>query len=913
MSSELTAFTGIGGIATALSLGRRGHHVTILESAPKLMEVGAGIQVSPNMGRLLDRWGVSYREKATLLEQIDIRRWQDGSLLACIPCNPAHGDQLTIHRADLHNALIDKALSLPNVKLLVNSHVVDVNFNRTEVVLADGRILRGDVVLAADGIKSNIRPKLLEDNTIKVEATGDAAYRIILSREEMLSHPLLKEMIDQSRATRWIGPGRHIVAYPLRNHELFNVVLLHPDRGTVDDMWTIKGSKKDMIDDYAGWDSRVTEIIANVHDDAVMEWKLNLYPPLRTWVKESVALLGDACHPMLPYVAQGAAQAVEDAGALGAILSTISSKQEIPVALEAYQRSRKARAEQVQQSGKLNRVALHLPDGPEQQQRDEMFRLAMKGSSESPDRWVDEKTRKILWEHDAEEAALRTWQGSLQVLFGHRASHFWLAGEIPPLTSWYSPVLRWFCYEKVQVSASRCLRLHSSMGSTSIDHTSSTIPFLLGTTSVNLIASTMPRRDNPPDLPNTPAKGISYFAPEQDPPAGTAASPQSDGSIPPKLFQPLTIRGVKFHNRIGLSPLCQYSAQDGHMTDWHIAHLGGIAMRGPGFLMVEATSVTPEGRITPEDVGLWQDSQIEPLRRTIEFVHSQNQVIGVQIAHAGRKASTVAPWLSMGDTALEKNGGWPNAVVGPSDIPFSDSFPLPKAMTKQDIEDLKKAWVAAVKRAVKAGADFVEIHGAHGYLLSSFMSPLSNNRTDEYGGSFENRIRLTLEIAQLTREVVGPNYPVFLRISATEWVEESLAGQPSWTVEESVKLAKALVDQGAIDLLDVSSGGNNSAQKIKGGPAFQSPFAIAIKKAVGDKLLVGTVGTITNAKLANKLLEEDGLDFALVGRSFQKNPSLVWTWAEELDLEVSAANQIRWGFSHRGASTKFLKKPSSSL
>ncbi|KAI7976635.1 hypothetical protein EIK77_009866 [Talaromyces pinophilus] len=423
----------------------------------------------------------------------------------------------------------------------------------------------------------------------------------------------------------------------------------------------------------------------------------------------------------------------------------------------------------------------------------------------------------------------------------------------------------------------------------------------------------MPRRDNPPDLPNTPAKGISYFAPEQDPPAGTAASPQSDGSIPPKLFQPLTIRGVKFHNRIGLSPLCQYSAQDGHMTDWHIAHLGGIAMRGPGFLMVEATSVTPEGRITPEDVGLWQDSQIEPLRRTIEFVHSQNQVIGVQIAHAGRKASTVAPWLSMGDTALEKNGGWPNAVVGPSDIPFSDSFPLPKAMTKQDIEDLKKAWVAAVKRAVKAGADFVEIHGAHGYLLSSFMSPLSNNRTDEYGGSFENRIRLTLEIAQLTREVVGPNYPVFLRISATEWVEESLAGQPSWTVEESVKLAKALVDQGAIDLLDVSSGGNNSAQKIKGGPAFQSPFAIAIKKAVGDKLLVGTVGTITNAKLANKLLEEDGLDFALVGRSFQKNPSLVWTWAEELDLEVSAANQIRWGFSHRGASTKFLKKPSSSL
>lgn len=234
-----------------------------------------------------------------MLEQIDIRRWQDGRLLACIPCNPAHGDQLTIHRADLHNALIDKALSLPNVELLVNSHVVDVDFNKTHVVLADGRLIAGDVVLAADGIKSVIRPKLLNDNTIKVQATGDAAYRVILSRSEMLAHPNLREMIDQPRATRWIGPGRHIVAYPLRNNELFNVVLLHPDRGTVDDLWTIKGSKQDMINDYAGWDEKVTNIIANVQDDAVMEWKLNLYPPLKTWVKGSIALLGDACHPML--------------------------------------------------------------------------------------------------------------------------------------------------------------------------------------------------------------------------------------------------------------------------------------------------------------------------------------------------------------------------------------------------------------------------------------------------------------------------------------------------------------------------------------------------------------------------------------------------------------------------------------
>ncbi|KAL1966958.1 hypothetical protein VTN77DRAFT_3702 [Rasamsonia byssochlamydoides] len=422
----------------------------------------------------------------------------------------------------------------------------------------------------------------------------------------------------------------------------------------------------------------------------------------------------------------------------------------------------------------------------------------------------------------------------------------------------------------------------------------------------------MSARANVFDIENKPAKGISYFTPAQEPPAGTAANPQSDGSQPPKLFQPLTIRGLTFHNRIGLSPLCQYSAQDGHMTDWHLAHLGGIAQRGPGFLIVEATAVTPEGRITPQDLGLWKDSQIEPFRRVIEFVHSQNQLIGVQIAHAGRKASTVAPWLSMGDLATEKVGGWPDNVKAPSDIPFSERFPQPHAMTKQDIEDFKQAWVAAVKRAIKAGADFIEIHNAHGYLLFSFLSPVSNKRTDEYGGSFENRIRLTLEIAQLTREAVGPNVPVFLRVSATEWLEESMPDEPSWRSEDTVRLAQILAEKGDIDLLDISTGGNHPAQKIRGAPAFQAPFAIAVKKAVGDKLAVGSVGMINSGKLANKLLEEDGLDVVLVGRGFQKNPGLVWAWADELDLEISMANQIRWGFSHRGESVYLPKRSGRS-
>ncbi|KAJ9293906.1 hypothetical protein DTO271G3_7282 [Paecilomyces variotii] len=419
----------------------------------------------------------------------------------------------------------------------------------------------------------------------------------------------------------------------------------------------------------------------------------------------------------------------------------------------------------------------------------------------------------------------------------------------------------------------------------------------------------MSARSQVPDIINKAAPGVSYFTPAQEPPAGTAADPQSDGTKPPKLFQPLKLRGLTLHNRIGLSPLCQYSAQDGHMTDWHLAHLGGIAQRGPGLLMIEATSVVPEGRITPNDVGLWKDSQIEPMRRVIEFIHSQNQIVGVQIAHAGRKASTVAPWLSMGDLATEKAGGWPDNVKGPSDIPFTDRFPQPKAMTKQDIEELKTAWEAAVKRAIKAGADFIEIHNAHGYLLNSFLSPQSNNRTDEYGGSFENRIRLTLEIAEITRKAVPEDKPVFWRVTATEWLEEVKPDEPSWRVEDTAKLAKILADKGLVDLIDVSSGGNNIAQKIKGGPAFQAPFAVAVKKAVGDKVAVSAVGSITDGKLANKLLEEDGLDFIFVGRGFQKNPGLVWTFAEDLDAEISMANQIRWGFTSR-AGPVFLKKRS---
>lgn len=338
------------------------------------------------------------------------------------------------------------------------------------------------------------------------------------------------------------------------------------------------------------------------------------------------------------------------------------------------------------------------------------------------------------------------------------------------------------------------------------------------------------------------------------------------------------------------------------MTAWHMAHYGGIAQRGPGMIIIEAAGVVPEGRITPGCIGLWKDSQIAPLKEVVEFAHSQGQKIGIQLAHAGRKASTVPPWLG-GVTATNAVGGWTENVKAPSAIPFAEGDIVPKAMTKKDIQEVKDAWVAATRRAVAAGVDFIEIHNAHGYLLSSFLSTSSNTRTDEYGGSFENRIRLPLEIAQLTRDTVGADMPVFLRVSATDWLENSLPEEKGWKLEDTVEFAKALAAQGAVDLIDLSSGGVHSAQKVNSGVAFQVPFAAAVKKAVGDKMLVSAVGTINNGKLAEKILNEEGIDQIRVGRAFQRDTGLAWAFAKDLDTEIAMAAQIRWGFtSFRNAS-----------
>ncbi|KAF8954753.1 NADPH dehydrogenase [Flammula alnicola] len=423
---------------------------------------------------------------------------------------------------------------------------------------------------------------------------------------------------------------------------------------------------------------------------------------------------------------------------------------------------------------------------------------------------------------------------------------------------------------------------------------------------------------------NVGAPRAPYFTPIQEPPAGTAIDPQPGGKPIPKLFQPIRIRGVEFPNRIWLSPLCQYSAQNGMLTPWHMAHLGGILTRGPGHTMVEATAVLANGRITPEDSGIWSDEHIGPLSQIVTFAHSQSQKIGIQLAHAGRKASTVAPWISGDPTASEAVGGWPDDVWAPSAVPYAENYPHPKALTKEGVKDVIEAFVAGAKRALKAGFDVIEIHAAHGYLLSEFLSPVTNKRTDEYGGSWENRVRLVLEVVDRVREVIPQDMPLFLRISGTDWLEESLPHEPSWRSEDTARLAPLLYAHG-VDFIDVSSGGNHPKQKISltgAGDhvhgAYQAPLAKDVMRALGatvafpssktttssaapvdagraQRMLVGTVGKITSGVQAEALLQ-DG--------QFLKNPGTVWSWAEELgDVQVQLASQIRWGFRGRGKKT----------
>ncbi|KAG0650607.1 NADPH dehydrogenase [Hyphodiscus hymeniophilus] len=355
---------------------------------------------------------------------------------------------------------------------------------------------------------------------------------------------------------------------------------------------------------------------------------------------------------------------------------------------------------------------------------------------------------------------------------------------------------------------------------------------------------------------NTAAPNAPYYTPIQSPPVGTALSPN-----PPTIFTPLKIRDVTFQNRIWVAPMCMYSASNGHLTDFHLVHLSAFAYRGASLTILEATSVLPNGRITPQDSGLWSDSQIAPIRRIADFLHSQDQKLGIQLAHAGRKASTCAPWLAKrGKTVLatEDVGGWPEDVMGASAIPWSkEGFAMPREMSASDVQDVIDGFRDSAKRAVEAGVDVIEIHGAHGYLISSFLSPISNQRKDKYGGSFENRIRLLVEVIEAVRAVIPSGMPLLVRVSSTEWMEKS-EYPVSWDVESTIKLAKLLPALG-VDLLDVSSGGNNELQAITPYNDFQVGIAGRIRSelyAAGIKdLLIGAVGMITEAEAAKSIVE----------------------------------------------------------
>jgi 2,4-dienoyl-CoA reductase-like NADH-dependent reductase (Old Yellow Enzyme family) len=327
----------------------------------------------------------------------------------------------------------------------------------------------------------------------------------------------------------------------------------------------------------------------------------------------------------------------------------------------------------------------------------------------------------------------------------------------------------------------------------------------------------------------------------------------------PHLFSPLSLRGVTMRNRIGVSPMCQYSYQDGLSNDWQVIHLGARATGGAGLIIAEATAVEARGRITPFDVGLWNDAQIEPLKRVTEVIRANGAVAGIQLAHAGRKAGTGRPWDGGKPLALDA-GGW--LPVGASPIPFAEGYQTPHELTLAEIGDIVELFRSAAQRALAAGFELAEIHAAHGYLLHSFYSPVSNKRTDAYGGSFENRTRLVLEVTRAVRSVWPERLPVAVRISGTDWVD---AG---WSVEESVRLARQLAGEG-VDLIDCSSGGNVSDASIPAGPGYQVPISEAVRKAGAA---TASVGLILAPAQADEIIRNLRADVVLLGREMLRDP-----------------------------------------
>jgi 2,4-dienoyl-CoA reductase-like NADH-dependent reductase (Old Yellow Enzyme family) len=350
-----------------------------------------------------------------------------------------------------------------------------------------------------------------------------------------------------------------------------------------------------------------------------------------------------------------------------------------------------------------------------------------------------------------------------------------------------------------------------------------------------------------------------------------------------KLFTSLKIRGIEFHNRIFVSPMCQYSAIDGVPNDWHVVHLGSRAVGGAGLVIVEATGVTPQGRISPGDLGIWNDAQVEAFKRITSFMAAQGAVPGIQLGHAGRKASTVIQWL--GSRSLRKDeGAW--EIVAPSPLPFGDVYDIPHELTKQEIAGLITAFAGAAHRAHAAGFKVIEIHMAHGYLLHQFLSPLTNRREDEFGGQLEGRMRFPLQVAEAVRDAWPADLPLFVRISATDYVNKG------WDLEQSIELSKKLKELG-VDLIDCSSGGNVSAVRIPVGPGYQVPFASAIRKQAG--IATAAVGMITEPQQAEDILQKGEADAIVMARAFLRDPYWPLHAARTLGADITWPVQYNRG------------------
>ena len=366
--------------------------------------------------------------------------------------------------------------------------------------------------------------------------------------------------------------------------------------------------------------------------------------------------------------------------------------------------------------------------------------------------------------------------------------------------------------------------------------------------------------------------------------AGQAGT-EHDRKVPEiDLLSPLKIRSVTFRNRIAVSPMCQYSAQDGFANDWHLVHLGSRAVGGAALVVVEATAVTADGRITPGDLGIWKDEHIEPLARIARFVHTQGAVAGIQLAHAGRKASCEVPWKGGEGLLTTEAGGW--SVVGPSAIPFAETSPVPRPLGEAEIDTIVTAFETGARRALAAGFKVIEIHAAHGYLLHEFLSPISNQRTDLYGGSMENRMRFLLRVAERLRGLIPEEMPLFVRISATDWVEGG------WDLEQSVELAIRLKGLG-VDLIDVSSGGTVPYARIPVAKGYQVPFARRIRE--GADIRTGAVGLITEPHFADEIVTGGDANLVFIAREMLREP--YWAAKAQQTLGEEPAWPIQYGYA----------------